>query len=200
MATRRASAAKRHIRYRLRVELRGVTPTIWRQVWVEGEMSLLQLHHILQAAMGWSDAHLHEFTIRGVHYATPHPEDDPTRLPIDERKVRLQDVLDPELKFEYQYDFGDDWAHKIQVELTESQAELQGAAHVEAGERACPPEDCGGSHGYQQFLDRQREDPHDEEVTSFLDWAGDDFDPDRFDRHAANAALMRMAWNRWGEK
>jgi HAE1 family hydrophobic/amphiphilic exporter-1 len=29
---------------------------------------------------------------------------------------------------------------------------------------------------------------------------GKDFDPDKFDRRAANAALLRMAWNQWGEK
>jgi hypothetical protein len=40
------------LRYRLRVELEGITPVIWRRVWVEDSMKLIQLHHILQAAMG----------------------------------------------------------------------------------------------------------------------------------------------------
>jgi len=31
----------------------------------------------------------------------------------------------------------------------------------------------------------------------FLKWAGKDFDPVRFDRFAANAALERTAWDRW---
>lgn len=55
MATSRKTTAKR--RYRLRVELDGVTPIIWQEIWVEGQMPLIQLHHILQAAMGWTDAH-----------------------------------------------------------------------------------------------------------------------------------------------
>ena len=33
-----------------------------------------------------------------------------------------------------------------------------------------------------------------------MQWAGEDFDPLRFDRRAANAALLRMAWNAWGVK
>ena len=52
--------------YRLRIELDNVKPTIWRRVWVEGHASLLNLHHTIQAAMGWTDAHLHEFQIGGL--------------------------------------------------------------------------------------------------------------------------------------
>ena len=67
-----------------------------------------------------------------------------------------------------------------------------------AGQGACPPEDSGGAPGYQDFLDLLREDPESEDAQSFLQWAEEDFDLSRFDRHAANAALLRMAWNRWG--
>lgn len=56
-------------------------------------MHLLQLHHIIQAAMGWTDAHLHDFTIAGTRYSLPH-EDDPVDYPvIDERTIRLDKVL-----------------------------------------------------------------------------------------------------------
>jgi hypothetical protein len=59
---------------------------------------------------------------------------------------------------------------------------------------------AGGRWGYQEFLDQRRAKPKSKEVAEFLAWAGEDFDPDRFDRHAANAALLRMAWNQWGKK
>lgn len=55
----------------LRVELLGVSPSIWRKLWVSNIMTLAHLHHILQAAMGWTDAHLHQFTIEGVRYGPP---------------------------------------------------------------------------------------------------------------------------------
>jgi hypothetical protein len=66
--------------------------------------------------------------------------------------------------------------------------------------RACPPEDVGGPSGYQQFLDPLREDPDSEEACDYRRWAGNNFYAEPFDRRATNAALLRMAWNRWGGK
>jgi len=39
--------------------------------------------------------------------------------------------------------------------------------------------------------------PYSEEAKEMREWAGLDFDPERFDRKAANAALDRMLWNGW---
>lgn len=199
MAKATVSEIKRPHACLLRVELKDIKPVIWRQVWVEGQMSLTQLHHILQLAMGWTDAHLHEFMIDGTTYATPHPEDDRERKISDERRVKLQQVLTPDLAFEYVYDFGDHWRHLVRVKQLKAIKEPQGTAFVEAGARACPPEDCGGVLGYQTFLNNLRTDPKGLEVKEFQRWAGGDFDPERFDRRAANAALLHMAWNHWGE-
>jgi len=198
MATSRKPKAKQAYSYLLQVELEDVTPKIWRQVWVDSGMSLHTLHHVLQATMGWTDAHLHEFSIKGKRYSLPDPEDDPGRLPVDEREVLLGQIMEPGLEFKYLYDYGDSWSHVIRVEEVKLVTEPYGAAFVDAGQGACPPEDSGGAPGYQDFLDQLRDDPESEDVQSFLQWAGEDFDSGRFDRHAANAALMRMAWNRWG--
>jgi hypothetical protein len=43
---------------KLRVELEGIQPLIWRRVAVPTSMKLNQLHHVVQAAMGWLDRHL----------------------------------------------------------------------------------------------------------------------------------------------
>ena len=198
MATRRTTR-KALRRYQLQVELAYLTPLIWRTIWVEGQFHLGQLHHILQAAMGWTDAHLHMFVIGGARYGKPDDEAFGDLNEIDESTVPLSAVLTPGLRFEYEYDFGDGWTHLIEVKASEPLSEPHGAASVEAGARACPPEDSGGPPGYQAFLDGLASNPKDDEVKSFLEWAGQDFDPERFDRHAANAALLRMAWNRWGE-
>ncbi len=198
MATLHRSTIKRC--FKLHVELAEVTPLIWRDIWVENQMSLIQLHHIVQAAMGWTDAHLHQFTIGDTRYATPHPEDDPEHPVLDERRVKLRDVLERDLEFAYLYDFGDGWCHKINVEQVEPLKQPAGYAYVSDGARACPPEDCGGAYGYQEFIDALAAKPKSEAVKAFMTWAGHDFMPDRFDRHAANAALLRMAWNRWGER
>ena len=199
MATSRKLQAqsKQAYSYLLQVELEDITPTIWRRVWVDSGMSLHTLHHVLQAAMGWTDAHLHEFSINGKRYALPDPEDDPQWLPVDERKIPLGQILEQGLEFKYLYDYGDSWSHAVRVEEVNPVTEPYGAAFVDAGQGACPPEDSGGVPGYQDSLDLLCEDPESEDARSFLQWAGEDFDPGRFDRHAANAALLRMAWNRW---
>ena len=51
----------------------------------------------------------------------------------------------------------------------------------------------------RSFLDQLAKNPQHKEVRAFLRWAGEDFDPNEFDRYAANAALLRMAWNQWGK-
>ena len=185
----------------LRVELDGIVPAIWRRIWIEGNVSLIKLHHTIQAAMGWTDAHLHEFQIGGTTYATPDSEDWPERIIVDERGVQLHKALNGTSRFGYMYDFGDSWQHTITIDKVVPLPEHpRGCGYVDAGERACPPEDAGGSHGYQEFLDQFARNPKQKEVREFLRWAGQDFDPDRFDRHAANAALLRMAWNQWGDR
>src|SRR5712691_1361135 len=50
--------------YELKVTLREVRPAIWRRVRVAGSLTLRDLHHVLQVALGWTDSHLHEFQIR----------------------------------------------------------------------------------------------------------------------------------------
>lgn len=199
MATRR-QPSKAHSRYRLHVQLEDIEPTIWRTIWVEGQMSLGHLHHILQAAMGWTDAHLHQFDIKGLLYSVPQPDEDEPMPVLDERRILLKDVLKLNLQFEYLYDYGDSWRHRIVVDEVKKMDPPFGAAHVEEGAGACPPEDAGGTGEYEDFLNARKENRRSEEVVSFMTWAGEDFDPDRFDRHAANAALLRMAWNQWGNK
>ena len=101
---------------------------------------------------------------------------------------------------DYLYDFGDGWLHRITVEDIRDVKPTPsdgGFAWVDAGERACPPDDAGGPGGYQEFLDLLDNAPYGEETKAFREWAGLDFDPQRFDRQAVNAAIARMLWNGW---
>src|SRR6187551_884958 len=47
---------------RLRISLHEVTPTVLRVIDVPDELTLAELHPVLQAALGWTDSHLHEYT------------------------------------------------------------------------------------------------------------------------------------------
>ena len=185
----------------LRIELVGTTPLVWRRITLDGRSSFANLHHVIQAAMGWHDAHLHQFRINNRYIGVPDPESDaPEWHTEDERKVFLNRVLTDDAVFTYLYDFGDGWQHRVTVEAIEDvkpSPSDEGFAWVESGERACPPDDAGGSGGYQDFLDQLENDPYGDETKAFQEWAGLDFDPARFDRQAVNATIARMLWNRW---
>lgn len=93
------------------------------------------------------------------------------------------------------------WDHAIVVEKVETiESEPWGAAQVIDGARACPPEDVGGPHGYEAFLSALCNDPNSEEADHYRNWVGPGFDAELFDLRAANATLLRMASNRWGNR
>jgi hypothetical protein len=46
-----------------------VDPIVWRRVLVPAQSRLGQLHQVLQAAMGWTDSHLHYFKFGELTYA-----------------------------------------------------------------------------------------------------------------------------------
>ena len=185
----------------LRIELVGTTPLVWRRITLDGRSSFANLHHVIQAAMGWHDAHLHQFRINNRYIGVPDPESDaPEWHTEDERKVFLNRVLTDDAVFTYLYDFGDGWEHRLLVEEYDDSDDLRfgdGDAWVDAGERACPPEDCGGVGGFQDFLEKLENEPYSDESKELHVWAGLDYDPARFDRQAANAAIKRLLWNRW---
>ncbi len=49
--------------YQLRVSLNEIEPEVWRRLWVADTMNLVKLDRVIQAAMGWTNSHLHEFAI-----------------------------------------------------------------------------------------------------------------------------------------
>ena len=105
----------------LRVVLLDIEPAIWRQLVIPWRFHLGQLHRVIQAAFGWWDCHLHEFTIGGLRYGDPEqigePEFDDDARSFDEATVRLRDFgRVPDQSFLYLYDFGDHWQHRITFE------------------------------------------------------------------------------------
>lgn len=186
--------------YVLRVELQRIEPAIWRRIRIGAGTRLSVLHHIIQAAFGWSDTELHEFEIDGVLYGNQaFVTGEPTGTIQDERDYCVTEVLRPGQRCVYRYDFDQDWAHDIEVEsLTETPEPLTSAVLVD-GARSCPPENIGGHGQYQELLRALAGDPESAESRAYREVVGDDFDPDRFDRRSANAALERLAWNHWGE-
>ena len=189
----RGSKAKKAARarevYQLKVTLRGTRPPIWRRVQVYSDATLERLHRILQVVMGWTDSHLHQFCARGIYYGMVGPELDFDFEVVDERKVRLHDVLRrPKDRMQYEYDFGDSWDHDVVLERITGPAPQVRYPLVLAGRRACPPEDAGGVWGYAGFL-RAIKDPKHPEHDDFIEWIGGTYDPEGFDVQEANRAF-----------
>src|SRR5438046_9065904 len=49
--------------YQIKITLLGTSPPIWRRLQVPANLTLEQLHDVLQLAMGWEDCHMHDFRI-----------------------------------------------------------------------------------------------------------------------------------------
>jgi len=182
--------------YLLKVTLRGVRPPIWRRVRVAGDLTLRELHHVLQLALGWTDSHLHEFEIGGNRYGMPDPQEDIDEPPLDEQDHQLDELLQKGGRAEYLYDFGDSWRHEIVVENELSPERSAPKAECLAGARACPPEDSGGADAYEELLEAIA-DPTNERHAELREWVDPDFDSEEFDLASVNRALRGAGSATW---
>ena len=164
---------------------------IWRQVEVPTSITLKVLHHIIQAAMGWLDYHLWEFTIDKRRYGLPTDEDWGTEPRSDAAKVRLRNVLRPgKTTIDYFYDFGDCWEYRLTVtDIRTGDPDFSYPRYI-AGERNAPPEDCG-IPGFYQTLDAAADPKHPNHAEA-KKWL-DDYDPNAFDELPIKYALSRIA-------
>lgn len=191
-ARRRPAVKPGDALYQFKVALRDIKPPIWRRILVP-DGTLLDLHHDIQAAFGWEDYHLHQFTIKGVRYSVPSPYDDDFEIKIhDETQVRLSELIPQSTRsarWVYEYDFGDGWRHEVVFEkFATAEAKTKYPLCVD-GQRACPPEDCGGPWGYLDFL-KAIKNPRHENHQDMLDWGGP-FDPEEFDAAKATREMRQ---------
>jgi hypothetical protein len=180
--------------YQLKVTLLGTTPPIWRRLLVPADMTLQQLHHVLQLAMDWEDCHMHEFRIGQKRFGKPDPNDRLMGLPAigNERTVQLFSVLGKVgAKAVYTYDFGDSWEHGIVNEKVLLPEPGLVYPVCLGGKRHGPPEDCGGIPGYYNLLEAISDPDHDQHE-ELLEWLGDHFDPDAFSVDDLNRSLAPL--------
>lgn len=180
--------------YQVKVTLLGPRPPIWRRLLVPAELTLEQLHPVLQAAMGWENCHLHDFRIGSRRFGKPDPSErlfgDP--VTVSERSARLFAVLGKVgAKAVYTYDFGDGWQHQIAVEKILPSEPGHAYPQCIDGKRHGPPEDCGGVGGFSNLLEAVS-DPNHDQHDELTDWLGDDFDPEAFSVDEANRRLAHL--------
>lgn len=179
--------------YQFKVTMKESHPPIWRRIQVP-DCTLGEFHEVLQVVVGWEDCHLHQFIVRGEYYGPLDPEDLHWGMEkADEEEISISQVAKTgrRVRFIYEYDFGDSWQHEILLEKAlEPVPNIEYPRCVE-GERACPPEDCGGVFGYAEFLEAIA-DPKHESHEDMLEWIGGKFDPEKFDLDAVNRELRRL--------
>ncbi len=180
--------------WQFKITLLGAEPAIWRRIQVK-DCTLDKLHEHIQTAMGWTNSHLHQFEIKGERYGDPELLDDGFEDSecLDSTRTNLGQILPKTGKrfaLKYEYDFGDGWEHEV---LFEGSPPVDPKAKYPVcleGERACPPEDCGGVWGYGDFLQAIRNPKH-EEHESMLEWIGGRFDPEEFDPKKATKEMKK---------
>lgn len=179
-----------------RIELLGIEPPVWRRIQVPADYTFWDLHVAIQDAMGWLDYHLHAFQIVGIDGEIGIPDEEwdesnPIRPSWD---VQITDLFSEGRPLaSYEYDFGDSWIHQIRFEGYHPAEESRHYPCCLNGARRCPPEDCGGVPGYEDFL-RVIGDPTDPEHAAMLEWAGGSFDPEQF---APEAVSFDDPTERW---
>lgn len=191
----------------LRISIEDTEPLIWRRLLVPEALSVEQFHLVVQAAFGWENRHLYGVQAtdrRGKKRTITDPADTPHDLGAEAPSgVVLSELVDPAKPgsaFDYDYDFGDNWTHRV---------ELLGAAELSGDDLVCldganrgPLEDSGGPFGYRRLMEVLADQTHPEypDARSWVfQMTGEfrPFDPTAFDPAAASQRLHMLSLQWW---
>lgn len=189
--------------FQFKIQLKNISdPPVWRRLVVPGQFTFLRLHMTIQAAFGWENYHLFQFSPKGYAsfpiIALPLEDDDihfRSEPKQDASKIKLSEIFThPKQTFTYIYDFGDDWKHLITLEKISDTKLLR--AECLAGQGACPPEDCGGPWGYANLIEVLSNPKHPEHRET-KEWLGlgpkDKWNEEEFDLEAT-IKKVRKVW------
>ncbi len=192
--------------FQFKIQLKNISkPPVWRRLLVPEDFTFHQLHLLIQTAFGWMNAHLFRFSHQEYRsdffISEKEMFDDPDFYEDDEvldsKELKLSEIFNTEgQKFNYWYDFGDDWFHLITLEKITEEKLLQ--AMCPAGKGACPPEDCGGPWGYEG-LKEALADPKHPGYKEMRKWLGlkknETWDANFFDLKEAQEAVRDIDYD-----
>jgi hypothetical protein len=177
--------------YQFRIALQHIRPAIWRRVQTRN-CTLDRLHEVIQLAMGWTNSHLHEFTLLGIRYGDPLLLAESEGDYLDSTRTYLVEIVPQSgarFQWDYTYDFGDHWEHGVEFEGCFAADAGARYPRCLAGEHACPPEDVGGPSGFAEYR-KIMSNPRGRRYAEYLEWNGP-FDPTVFDLEATNRRIKR---------
>ncbi len=196
--------------YELKISLKDAKPPIWRKVIVPSDINFMQLHNIIQVAMGWQNYHMYEFNFKELdevitndseacdeyeYFNSKANEKQLLAIGFYEhmpktlyaKEVKIDKYLEKTKKFVYIYDFGDYWEHKI--ELVSVIDDYVGQLPIVTKFRkSCPPEDCGGIYGYYELLEAL-DNPSHPQHSEFTRWIENIGYSDEYDVDTVNEIL-----------
>lgn len=115
------------------------------------------------------------------------PIDETTKGPVVGKSVQMTTYfMKPGDQAEYWYDFGDRWEHSVVLEKILPVVEDKCYPVCVNGERACPPEDSGGTDGYYQLLEILKDQKHPQHASRWkwlkdtskcMDFEANEFEP-----------------------
>ncbi len=186
--------------YQLKVTLNGIEPQIWRRVLVKSSDTFDDLHTILQICMGWQDRHIYAFQLGDILIVADQENGFFGRT-ILSTETCLEELFSRETICTYRYDFGDNWEHTLELEAVLYQEPGKSYPICMEGARSCPPEDCGGTEGYDHLLKvlAQPSHPEHSDIKCWLfdveDARLEDlvYDPEAFDLDETNKGLKLWA-------
>ena len=175
------------------IKLIGTEPLVTRTFKVSSESSMYVLHHIIQVVMGWNNYHLYQFEVGELVIADKRLWDEEEMGPItDVKDVSVGEVFTKVgIAAVYEYDFGDGWMHRLELVDRSIHPTQEVLPLVISGENACPPEDCGGIHGYKELLEVLKN-PKNPEYRVTKVWVGSTFNPTKFNVDVCNKELGKL--------
>jgi Plasmid pRiA4b ORF-3-like protein len=176
----------------LGIALDDVVPEVSRIVAVPLGIHLDMLHLVLQAAMGWSNTHRWLIEAGDCTWGVPDPDSGGDIQPAD-RTTLIDLVADTGVnRFDYIYDFRDQWEHSVNIVKPMSAA--PGVTYpllIDAAGR-CPLEDSGGPRGYADLLEALLDPTHPRRA-EVAEWPGLEFDPTEVNRLGLERAVGNLA-------
>ncbi len=194
----KAPFTKRVLQFK--IELPEILPLIWRRILVPSNYNFWDLHLAIQDSMGWLDTQENCFDIaRGkktYRLGVPDFDEEGRHIIFPSWEIPILSYFnDLGVTAKYLYDFKDSWWHSVQLEGYIFKDKSIKYPVCIGGERACPPEDCGGTQGYYEVL-KILSDPQNENYDRLKSYIGKDWDSEKFDLHDIKFGDSLKRWKK----